>query len=200
MRDLGQTLQNNKSILKTLGEVGASKQSFFEKLCQDGYPVYSYLRMSRSYSAPKTFTTYNTYYGYEDYAYHAIISYDKPFHTVIDNVLKAAGTYGISSFEDTFVAYGITDTTITGVSGNLVNALQMRFKEFFDINLNTSAYENLVRRLLRNTLTGGANYGYDASARDGGGPLLQQLHDMFAEDLINKGWTNSKIKALTSLS
>jgi len=44
----------------------------------------------------------------------------------------------------------------------------------------------LFRRLLRNTLTGGANYGYDASARDGGGPLLQQLHDMFADDLVAK--------------
>lgn len=198
MRNLCQVLADKPNLMKQLGEVAAGKEEYFRKLCVEGYPVFSSMRVSKSYGQAKTYAALYANPGYDEYAYQALIAYSQPFSKVIDYVLLNAGSYGVSTFEETFVAFGVNDTTITKMQGNLQNALQMRFKEFFDTNLADSKYATVVRRLLRSTLAGGASvYVYDPSARDGGGPLLQQLHNMFAKDLVDNGWGKSKIREVS---
>jgi hypothetical protein len=198
MRNLCEILQDKTDILKKLGEVASSKEEYFKKMCQEGFPIYSALRITRAYTGtPNSYTSNYNYTGYQEFAYHILSAYSKPFSQVIDNVFSAGGSYSIHTFDETFAAFGISGATISQVPGNLLSALDMRFKEFFNIDFASGKYDNLVRRLLRNTLPGSSNVGYTPSARDGGGPLLQVLHDMFAKDLVDKGWTNSKLKDLT---
>jgi hypothetical protein len=198
MRNLCEILQDKTDILRKLGEVAGSKEEYFKKMCQEGFPIYSALRITKAYTGtPNSYTSNYNYTGYQEFAYHILSAYSKPFSQVIDNVFSAGGSYSIHTFDETFAAFGISGATISQIPGNLLSALDMRFKEFFNIDFASGKYDNLVRRLLRNTLPGSSNVGYTPSARDGGGPLLQVLHDMFAKDLVDKGWTNSKLKDLT---
>lgn len=185
------------SDFKKLAKIIAGNDDYFKKMCQEGYPIYAVMRYSRSWGATSTYSKPYDYAGYQEFAYQLLDDYAKPFSNIVDMVLANAGSYGLSYFEDAFVAYGVDKTTITKVQGNLESSLRMRFKEFYDTAFEDSKYAPLVRRLLRNTLTSSDNHAYDPSAPNGGGLLLQKLHDMFAKDLVQKGWSNSKIKELS---
>lgn len=192
--------RSSSSIFKKLADVAVKNQTFFEALCREAMPIYSSIRLSKSWGASKTFSSTFDQEGYQEFTYHLLDAYSKPFSTVVDLMFANGGTYAMANFEEAFAAYGLNDSIIQGVQGNLQNALAMRFKEFFDVNFKEDKYNLLARRLMRGTLAGTDNYSYDSSAPNGGGPVLQALHNMFANDLVVNGWSKSKLKDVAGVA
>ena len=201
IRKLCSTLQGKTAIFKKLGEIAASKDSYLKKMCEEGYPIHASLRLSKQYNQPKSYTfVYGTYSGYEELAYQVLTAYNKPFHQVIDYLLGsvASNTSSALWFDDAFVAFGMNmgDTVVRDMQDNLASALRIKFTEFYDDSFTEGKYSNVIRRMFRNPLAN-STYSYNASIRRGGGPLLQQLHEMFAKDLIDNGWSKSKVQKVT---